>query len=276
VLEVEWDGTVLWEVRHPDHHHDGRRLRNGNVLLLCLARIPDDVAARVRGGRAGSEDDGHMCADYLVVMTTAGHAVWKWRSWEHLDPETDSIVNLQAGRAEWTHGNSLAEMPDGNLVISFRNISTVVIVDRRSGEIVWKLGTPTLANQHAPTPLPNGNMLVFDNGTHQLDDSLSYSRVLEIDPRTKQIVWQYQDEPRVNFFSPLISNAQRLWNGNTLINEGTFGRFFEVTTHGSVVWEFVNPFFGGPSNAQANSVFRAYRYTAEEIDRARSFGAALR
>src|SRR5712692_4471861 len=35
VLEVDWSGRVLWEVRHPDHHHDARRLRNGNVVLLC-------------------------------------------------------------------------------------------------------------------------------------------------------------------------------------------------------------------------------------------------
>ena len=35
VMEVDWNGRVLWEVRHPDHHHDGIRLRNGNVLLLA-------------------------------------------------------------------------------------------------------------------------------------------------------------------------------------------------------------------------------------------------
>src|SRR5688572_21153811 len=35
LLELTWDGRVLWEVNHPDHHHDGIRLRNGNVLLLC-------------------------------------------------------------------------------------------------------------------------------------------------------------------------------------------------------------------------------------------------
>jgi hypothetical protein len=34
VLETDWSGRILWEVRHPDHHHDGIRLRNGNVLLL--------------------------------------------------------------------------------------------------------------------------------------------------------------------------------------------------------------------------------------------------
>ena len=31
-LEANWNGRVLWEVRQPDHHHDGIRLRNGNVL----------------------------------------------------------------------------------------------------------------------------------------------------------------------------------------------------------------------------------------------------
>jgi hypothetical protein len=73
-----------------------------------------------------------------------------------------------------------------------------------------------------------------------------------------------------NFFSPRISNAQRLPNGNTLINEGTFGRFFEVTSEGDVVWEYVNPYFSGPPNAQNNLVFRVYRYTAEEIARAQA------
>src|SRR5262245_47349809 len=32
VLEADWNGKVLWEVRHPDHHHHGILLRNGNVL----------------------------------------------------------------------------------------------------------------------------------------------------------------------------------------------------------------------------------------------------
>src|SRR5262245_44243265 len=74
------------------------------------------------------------------------------------------------------------------------------------------------------------------------------------------------------FFSPRISNAQRLPNGNTLICEGDSGRLFEVTAGGELVWEYVNPYFGGaPTN---NRVFRAYRYSAEEIARARATGPA--
>jgi hypothetical protein len=81
-------------------------------------------------------------------------------------------------------------------------------------------------------------------------------------------VWKYQDDPVEYFYSSRISNAQRLPNGNTLICEGVFGRIFEVMPDGTLVWEYVNPFFDGPSNR----VFRAYRYSPQEIERARATG----
>ena len=87
---------------------------------------------------------------------------------------------------------------------------------------------------------------------------------------TKEIVWSYQERRLIDFFSPFISNAQRLPNGNTLICEGNFGRLFEVTPEGELVWEYVNPHFPVPSPGETpnNSVFRAFRYSPEEIERA--------
>jgi hypothetical protein len=271
-LEMDWNGRVLWEVRRPDHHHDGRLLKNGNIILLCSRELPQDVSRRVKGGRPGTEVDGTMWGDFLAEVTTGGRVVWEWRTWEHLDPEKDGLTALQDDRAEWTHANAVFEQPDGNLLVSFRNISTVIRIDRRTGGITWKLGAPPLAGQHAPNLLANGNVLIFDNGPHRLDESFPFSRVLEINPATNEIVWKYQEPRPFNFYSPRISNAQRLPNGNTLINEGVFGRFFEVTSSGEVVWEFVNPHFGPESaapKAQNNGVFRVYRYSDDEIARAR-------
>lgn len=278
-LEVDWNGRLLWEVRHPDHHHDGVRLRNGNVLLACAKPLPTEIIPKVRGGCPGTEyDSGKMDGDYLVEMTTDGEIVWEWRSWEHLDPAEDVITGAGDKRDEWTHCNAVYELPDGNIMVSFRNISTVVMVDRRTGKIYWKLGAPPLAGQHAPTLLPNGHVMLFDNGPHRLDNTFPFSRVLEIDPVTKNIVWTFQESLPWNFFSPRISNAQRLPNGNTLINEGSFGRFFEVAPEGDVVWEYVNPYFGALSSsaadarpqAHSNAVFRIYRYTGAEIVRAQA------
>jgi Arylsulfotransferase (ASST) len=270
ILEVDWRGRILWEVRHPDHHHDARRLRNGNVILLCLRPLPAGVVSRVQGGLSGTEADGTMYGDYLLEMTTSGDVVWEWRSWEHLDPVAHPITP-QDRRAQWTHGNTVAETTEGDLVVSFRNISTVVMIQRATGKIIWKLGRPPLAQQHDPRPLPTGNLLIFDNGTHRSDHPITFSRVLEVDPRTSAIVWQYTDQSLFEFFSPYISGAQRLANNNTLICEGCHGRIFEVTRDGDVVWEYVSPhFFSEPGASGLNNwVFRAFRYTPEEINLAR-------
>jgi len=272
-MEVDWNGKVLWEIKQPEQHHDGRLLRNGNVLLLCSTELPADIAKQVKGGLAGTEHGGKINGDYLVEKTTDGKTVWEWRAWEHMEPAAYPITSPSDDRSEWTHANGIAELPDGNILLSFRNISTVVRINRQTGAIDWKLGPPTLSGQHAPAPLPNGNILLFDNGPFRVDTGARpFSRVLEINSNTKEIVWKYQDgtSPTSSdyFFSSRISNAQRLPNGNTLINEGLYGRFFEVTTDGDVVWEFVNPNFGpasGPRKGQSNSVFRAYRYSADEI-----------
>ena len=272
VLEADWNGRILWELRHPNHHHDGRLLKNGNVLLMCATELPRDLISKVRGGRPGTEVDGTIWADYLLEMTKEGDPVWEWRVWEHLDPAEFPITAPQNDRSEWTHGNAVSELADGNLLVSFRHISTVLKIDRKCGTILWKLGSPMVSGQHAPVLLKNGNILIFDNGPHREDQMFPFSRVIEVNPATNEIVWKFQEAFPPNFFSDRISNAQRLPNGNTLVNEGMFGRFFEVTPAGEVVWEYVNPYFGPqrlPAGAQQNSVFRAYRYSEKEIATAR-------
>ena len=279
VLEVDWNGNVRWEVRQTEHHHDARLLPNGNVLLLCAASMPEDVAQQVRGGLTGTETDRGMYADYLVEMTTAGQTVWEWRIWEHMDPATHPITLPSDTRAEWTHGNAIFDLPDGDILLSLRNISTIVRINRQTEEIDWELGPPPLSGAHGVNRLANGNLMIFDNGPYRVDQSeiapteAPFSRVIEVDPDAKAIVWKYQEPTPWNFFSSLLSSAQRMANGNTLVTEGLFGRMFEVTPDGDTVWEYVNPFFGpsnAPPKAQTNIVFRSYRYTADEIARAQS------
>jgi len=127
-------------------------------------------------------------------------------------------------------------------------------------------------------------LLVFDNGgwagygapnpgapTGNKNALRDYSRVLEIDPVTLKIVWQYtpaeagyrmpMDANR--FYSPFVSSAQRLPNGNTLITEGSGGRLIEVTQDHRIVWEYISPHFG--QSARFNIVYRAYRLPYEWV-----------
>ena len=268
VMEIDWDSNVLWQAIHPDNHHDARVMRNGNLLMICVEEVPPDVAAKVKGGLPGTEHEGLMCSDKIVEMTKEGETVWEWHAWQHLDPETDRITP-QDWREEWTHANTVEELPDGDILVGFRNISTVVIIERATGNIRWRLGPEMLAQQHYPNLLPNGHILIFDNGTHRANHPATFSRVLEINPATKEIVWSYQDRPLFNFFSPYESSAQRLPNGNTLICLGVFGTLVEVTAEGEVVWEYISPYFGGSDLLGENNwLFRAFRYSEDDIQRA--------
>ncbi len=81
--------------------------------------------------------------------------------------------------------------------------------------------------------MPNGNILIFDNGNAE-----RRSRVLEIDPLTKSIVWEYKGH---DFYSLNRSSAQRLPSGNTLVAVSDSAEAFEVTPRGTIVWRFLNP-----------------------------------
>ncbi len=264
MLEADWDGNILWEHRDPYHHHDARRTASGGCLYMTVERMADREAARVRGGRPGTGASG-MWSDVLVEVDADGNRIWEWHAAEHLDPETD-VITFNDSREEWSHGNTVVALAGSTVIFSFRNISTVGIIDQCNDEIVWKLGSEALAQQHDPSLLEGGNVLIYDNGSHSASDPLPHSRVIEVDTDDNEIVWQYTDNPPFNFFSAYISGARRLPNGNTLITEGHFGRMFQVTPEGDVVWEYINPHFAPNEQGYlVNAVFRATHYLPEEI-----------
>jgi hypothetical protein len=207
-------------------------------------------------------------------------------------------VNTARGTYDWLHVNSATYLgpnrwfdagdrrfAPNHVIISSRQASLLAIVGR-DGSIVWRLGpdfsaSPELrkirqiiGQHHAhfiPKGLPGaGNLLVFDNGGSSgygfagpiAPDGVgafarATSRVLEINPVTLELVWSYVQPAQ--FYSSNISGAQRLPNGNTLVTEGAPGRMFEVTREGTLVWEYMSPFFGTAGPRPTNAVYRAYR-----------------
>ena len=86
-------------------------------------------------------------------------------------------------------------------------------------------------------------MLIFDN-----KDSEARSQVLEFDPFTQKVIWEYSRKKENEFFSRTCGSNQRLANGNTLITETDMGRAFEVTHDKEIVWEYINPYRTGEQN----------------------------
>jgi len=260
LLEVDWNGNTIWKYEDKYMHHGFYRMRNGNTMIFKWVPVPENIAAKVNGGLAGSELNGVMWTDAIQEINARGKVVWEWLAYEHLDPVADFICPL-CPRSEWTHVNGCSIMADGNILISLSRLHNLAIIDRGSGKIKWMWGHGEIAHQNNPTSLTNGNILLLDNGFHIDYYSMAFSRALEINPQNNEIVWEYEDNLRANFYSSVMGSCQRLPNGNTLICETTTGRIFEVTSRHDIVWEFTSPlFYRSHMYGQNNYVARAYRY----------------
>ena len=262
ILEVDWDGDIIWEW-HCNEHFDEMGFREGPKNTL--ARDPNYRQTQPEG----------------------------MGDWMHIN--SMSVL----GPNQWYDAGDERFHPD-NIIVDGREANIIFIISKATGKIVWKLGpdydnSPEakaigwIIGQHhchmVPRGLPGeGNILIFDNGGWGGYDvpnpgSLTgvkaalrdHSRVLELDPVSMKIVWQYTPTEAGflapmdcnRFYSPFISGMQRLPNGNTLITEGSDGRIFEVTPDHELVWEFISPYWG--EKLPMNMVYRAYRVPYEWV-----------
>lgn len=331
IAQQDWNGTIIWQFNNWEdgwarQHHDFEREGNpvgyyapgqnfvykGKTLVLArsfvvnrsisLWPLDDDVIYEVDGEGNLTGYEWHANEHYKEMGFTAWAKIGIF--YQILPYINRSILR------GWLHINSISELGENrwydegdnrfnpsNIILDSRHANFIIIIDRLTGNIVWRVGPDYSKNTNAgwklgqiigphhahmiPKGLPGeGNILVFDNGGiggYGLSGLPSrymrfYSQVIEFNPITFDIVWQYYNksgpiftlaskEPR--FFSPLISSAQRLPNGNTLICEGNRGRVFEVTSEYDIVWEYVYPGLNG--DYTHNSVYRAYRVPPEWV-----------
>jgi hypothetical protein len=269
VVEIDWDGNVVWQYDDPFMDaHDRKRSRNGNTLIMKYAEVPKEIAAKVKGGiplgdlteRIGDTLFGNV----IHEITPDGKIAWEWLGYEHFDPELDAFAPLQK-RLAWVGLNSLEELPNGDIMLCSFGCDNLFIIDRSTGDVKWRWGKGHISMPHNPTMLDNGNILVLDNNRfHNQYFPPDYSRLVEVNPKTNEIEWEFKEENPVDFCTTYIGGCERLPNGNTLACEGAMGRFFEVTTMGEIVWEYIVPFYNHRDTLSpyglSNCTFRCHRY----------------
>ena len=146
----------------------------------------------------------------------------------------------------------------GLVMVSILKLDLLAIIDMDKEVAVWALGgldDIKWHRQHDPQLLENGNMLLFDNRGYN-----KKSRILEFDPLTKDVKWQYVGREGEEFYSRAAGTVMRLPNGNTLITESDNGRAFEVTPELEMVWEFLNPARAGDNDELIATVFELDRF----------------
>jgi len=269
VIEVDPSSdAIVWEWHLWDHLVQDVDANVDNFGVVAdNPQLVDINATRTGGANPGPADWNHVNAieynaalDQIVLSSHNQHELWV------IDHSTTT-----AEAAGHTGGNSGR---GGDLLYRWGNPST------------WDgPGDQVFEGQHdtqwIPEGLPGaGDLLIFDNGNQR-----GWSAVRQITPPVDadgsypmtgsewgptEATWEYVADPQDDFYSSNISGAQRLPNGNTLICEGAWGRLFEVTEAGEIVWQYVSPVTNqgildqgdalpGGGNGGGNSVFRATR-----------------
>ena len=209
IAEVDKDSNIISKYEDIYHHHDARRTSSGGLIYMTVEKVENSLAKQVKGGVIPADYSGVMWSDVLIELDANNNKIWEWRSTDHLDVNKHPIT-FNDPRDEWSHGNTVVPIDDDKVLVSFRNISTVALIDKITGKFIWEIGPDILAQQHDPSLLDNGNVLIYDNGVHRLDEPMPFSRIIEVNPNTMNIEWEYFDKPKFNFFSPYISGVQKL------------------------------------------------------------------
>jgi hypothetical protein len=241
IVKVDRDSKVLWESKMGVHHDlwpgwDGRlyAMTHGIELVPEIhPTIPiqmDSVVVLSPDGKIEKK------IRVLDLVKNSGYGYLLPRLQDAVIPSDRKYLDVfHLNHVELLDGTLASRSPiyrKGNLLISIRNLNAVAIVDGATEKIVWLWGPGNLTFQHDPRMLPNGEILIFDNGT-------SASEVVQVDPLTLRVTWRYA--PTSGFFSKIAGSVQRLPNGNTLITESMAGHAIEVNERGETVWRYSNP-----------------------------------
>jgi len=232
-------------------HHQPHEMPNGNLLAFSAnGYLIEDYYTSDRDPDAPRADQMVM-ADTVVELTPEGDIAWSWNTIDVLDPFRIGYNTIDSywwvrgfdQHMDWTHGNGLSYDPaDNSILVSLRNQSAIVKVDRESKEIVWILGrhdgwparlqdkllTPVgdlmwPGYQHNPRMTSAGTVILFDNRAHggarPFEEPLalekSFSRGVEykvnVQDMTVRQIWTTGDTQGDDpCFSNAMSDAWRL------------------------------------------------------------------
>ncbi len=225
---VSWDGSQVEDIPLPMLDHDFVELPDGTIAGLVLA-----------------EREGYSAlGDSIVEIDPEGNHSEVWNAWDAFDPETVGTEFLE--EEHWTHANAMDyDAESDTWLVGFRHFSSVVRIDRPSGELIWGLsgeanefefteGSQPTLRQHQFQLLDDG-ILIFDNGDTERGYSRAVQYELDTDDMVADQVWEYLHTGEI--YSSIKGDVSRFDDGTTQIVWATAGEIQDIDPSGEVVWQ---------------------------------------
>ncbi|MBF6242864.1 MULTISPECIES: arylsulfotransferase family protein [Nocardia] len=229
----------------PSDVHEFRLTPDGRALITSYQEVDADLSA------IGGPKNGKMYDTVATVVDVASKRVLlRWSAAEHV-PLTDTTTPGKLPGSDTYdpyHMNSIALDPDGDLVISMRDTSTVYDVDVHTGAIKWQLGGRhstfdlgpgvEFAFQHDAEFADPNTLRLFNNNSSGFE-TLGVSSVqwihLDLDNHRATLVRNQTHPDGLTAFA--MGDAQPLPNGNTLVGWGMAPHISEFTPTGDMVYD---------------------------------------
>jgi hypothetical protein len=213
------------------------------ALISAINPIPRDLSPY-----GGGPDDTLIEGVFQEVDIDSGKVLLTWHSADHVTPD-ESYIGVTSGW-DYFHLNSIGVDTDGNLLLSARHTSAVYKIDRRSGEVIWRLGGKksdfklgpgaAFAFQHDARARGSGLVSIFDDGAYSASDaveSTSRAIVLSLDTQamTATLV-QAMPNPHGSL-TTFMGNAQLLPDGGWFVGWGNVPEVTEFSPAGEVRYD---------------------------------------
>ena len=267
--EIDLNGKVIWLApvqfnnaerfnRTNTYNHAFKKLATGNYMVIDGLRGVKRIA---RGN--GSDSVGTLMNDEIIrEFDKQGKLVWNWNSATYFDSlELTDMVQHKAdsGVLDPTPGGHMnafdVDERAGFVYAGFRNISRVIKINKRTGEVVRSWGDKMKYNgmpnadgffmkQHETTLLHDGNLAVYNNNlrpVHNNDIGIRASEVVifsqPFEKETSKVLWKFECKlDSGNNLSSRGGSVDEMKNGNLLVGMGTVNKLFELTRDKRIVW----------------------------------------
>lgn len=264
LYEMTFSGKIFKEYRSPlgGYHHDQFLMEDGNILMLTY--------------EAGSGTVEDIC---VLLDKDTGEILRKW-DYKDVLPQYPTAGSGSQDEIDWFHNNAVwYDKRTDTLTLSGRHQDVVINIDYALNEegkckLNWIIGDPTgwpedmqkyffkpvgdlskfdwQYEQHACVVLPDGDIMLFDNGHWRskikenyvaAKDNFSRGVRYRIDTEKMEIeqVWQYGKERGAEFFSPYICNVEYYDEGHYMVHSGGIGYEDGKPCEGMAVMLCVNP-----------------------------------
>ena len=250
LVKIDKNSNVIWKLPHQTHHSiyedadgnlwvPGKKRLTEPVKRLPLLKPPiiEEFILKISPeGKILKElsilDVFYNSGEEALLSANGASSV------ERVGGDLTHINDIEI--LEESIANKFPQFKAGDIMVSMRHLNLVVVIDAVTEKIKWSMTGPYI-RQHDPDFLDNGQILVFDNRFDAKGGKvLGGSRILSIDPRTREVNVVYEGNDKNRFYTGARGKQQRLPNGNILIVEQGAGRAFEVTPSGKMVWSYIN------------------------------------